>query len=175
VRLLSVLHIILGVLLVFGGAALLAVGLVLPEMFPHVRLLFAVRSVTIGIILVAFALIDFILAYGLWTGRRWAWIASLAFAVLGIVLTVLSLFVRPGFGEILALILYLLVIYYLMQPRVQIFFGRGSGPSAPQSVGGTSNANRASASSSSAGFCAGRGAPKSSAAAYCSYCGAKLT
>jgi len=103
---------------------MLAVSFVIPEMFPHIR--FAVRSATLGIALVILAVIDFILAYGLWTGRRWAWIASLAFAVLGIVITVLSLFGRPGLGAIFALILYLLVIYYLMQPRVHAFLVKRS-------------------------------------------------
>lgn len=161
VTLLSVLHILLGVLLVFGGLALLAVRFV-PEMFPHVRWL-AMGSVTIGITLVVFALIDFILAYSLWTRRRWAWTVSLAFAVLGIILTVLSLFVRPGFGEILALILYLLAVYYLMQPRVQVFFARGSAPSKSASAGVTSSVNQRSANThSTAGFSAGCCAARSS-------------
>lgn len=120
----SLLHILLALLFIFGGATMLAVSFVIPEMFPHIR--FAVRSATLGIALVILAVIDFILAYGLWTGRRWAWIASLAFAVLGIVITVLSLFGRPGLGAIFALILYLLVIYYLMQPRVHAFLVKRS-------------------------------------------------
>ena len=79
ITLLSALHIVLGALLMLGGFALLAVGFVLPEMFPQVRW-FAVRSTTIGIGLLVFALIDFVLAYGLWTGRGWAWVAALLIA-----------------------------------------------------------------------------------------------
>jgi uncharacterized membrane protein (DUF2068 family) len=136
--LLSVVHIVLDVLLGLGGLALLAVRFVLSEMFSRVQWLTSTAPVIIGITLFAFAVIDFILAYGLWVGQRWAWIVSLVFAVLGIVITIPSVFVRPGLGEVVALIPYLLVAYCLMEPHVQTFFGGGSVPSirsTPQSIG----------------------------------------
>jgi len=101
----------------------MAIGFILPEIFPHVRY-FAVRPSVTGIGLLGFALIDFILAYGLWSGRGWAWIVSLAFAVLGIIFSVVSLFVRPRIGEFVSLIIDLVIVYYLMQPRVQAYFRR---------------------------------------------------
>lgn len=174
VTLLLILHILLGVLLVFGGLTLLAVRFFLSELFPHVPWFASSAPLGIGITLVAFALIDFILAYGLWVGRRWAWIVALTFAVLGIIITVPSFFVRPGFGEIIALIIYLLVIYQLMQPRVQIFFGRGLASTTPQSVDRTASVNPSVDNPAIGGFCAGRGAPKSSGAECSSYSGAKL-
>ena len=176
VTLLSALHILLGVLLLLGGLALLTVEFVLPEMFPHFRW-FAMRSTTIGIGLLVFALIDFVLAYGLWSGRGWAWTVSLIFAVIGIVISVLSLFVRPGFGELLSLILYLVIIYYLMQPRVQAVFGRGpslikqsTGPRRSTTVRGSDGAQATGVE-----VCSSCGAPKNFGLAFCSNCGAKLT
>ena len=102
---------------------LLSVGLVLPAMFPHVR--FFGRSLVFGLALVLLALIDFVLAYGLWKGKRWAWIAALGFAIIGIVLAVLSLSTAPRIGEFVSLVLNLLILYFLIQPRVQAYFGRG--------------------------------------------------
>jgi hypothetical protein len=127
---LAVLHVILGILPLLGGFVLMVVGFVLPEMFPYVR--FAIRSATLGVGLVAFALMDFLLAYGLWRGKGWAWSVSLVFAVLGIILSVFALFVRPEVGELLSLIIDLVIVYYLIQPRVQAFFGRGTVPSPVQ-------------------------------------------
>jgi uncharacterized membrane protein (DUF2068 family) len=101
----------------------MVIGFALPEIFPHV-LRFAVRSALVGIGLLVFASIAFILSYGLWNGKGWAWIAALIFALLGIVLSVLSLFLRPGIGELISLIIDLLIVYYLMQPRVQAHFAR---------------------------------------------------
>ena len=168
------LHILLGVLLGFGGLTLPAVRFFLSETFPHARWFTSSVPLAIGITLVAFALIDFTLAYGLWVGRRWAWIVALTFAVLGIIITVPSFFVRPGFGGIIALITYLLVIYQLMQPRVQIFFGSGLASSTPQSVGRRASVNPSVNKPASGGFCAGRGAPKRSGAECFAYSGTKL-
>ena len=136
VTLLAALQILLGILELLGGAALAIVTFVLPDMFPHVRF-FASRSMFSGLGLVAFALVDFILAYGLWKGKGWAWVGSLIFAVIGLVFSALSLFMRPRLGEGVSLILDLVILYYLMQPRVQSYFGKGkvSGVASTSSTG----------------------------------------
>lgn len=123
VTVLAILQILLGILLLLGGFALTIIGFALPEIFPHV-LRFAIRPALVGIALLGFASIAFILSYGLWNGKRWAWAAALIFALLGIVLAVVSLFLRPGIGELISLIIDLMIVYYLMQPRLQAYFGR---------------------------------------------------
>jgi hypothetical protein len=125
VTLLVLLQVLLGVLFLLGVFALTVFGFGLPEVVPHVRF-FSVRLFVVVIILFLLAAIEFVLAYGLWNGMRWAWGASLAFAVLGVVFFVFSLFLRPGLGEIASLIIDLLVLYYLIQPRVQAYFGKGT-------------------------------------------------
>ncbi|MGA8904823.1 MAG: DUF2127 domain-containing protein [Candidatus Bathyarchaeia archaeon] len=136
VTLLAALQILLGILELLGGAALAVVTFVLPEMFPHVRF-FASRSMFSGLGLFAFALVDFILAYGLWKGKGWAWVGSLIFAVIGLVFSALSLFMSPRLGEGVSLILDLVILYYLIQPRVQSYFGKGkaSGVASTSSTG----------------------------------------
>ena len=124
VTLAAVLQILLGILELVGGVVVAFVIFVLPDMFPHVRF-FLPRSMFSGLGLVAFALIDFILAYGMWKGKGWAWVASLIFAVIGLVFSALSLFMRPRLGEGISLILNVVIMYCLMQPRVQSYFGRG--------------------------------------------------
>lgn len=125
IKFLTALHLVLGALLALGGFTLTVVGFALPETFPHLRW-FVVGSVLVGTALLFFALIQFLLAYGLWNGMGWAWIASMVFAVLGIISSVLTLYLRPRVWEFVSLILDLLIIYYLMQPRVQAYFGRST-------------------------------------------------
>lgn len=124
VKLLTVLQILLGILELLGAVAAAFVSFVLPEAFPHVRF-FAPRSVFSGLGLVVFASAEFILAYGFWKGKGWAWIGSLILAVIGLVFSALTLFVRPRVGEVIALILSLVIMYYLITPRVQSYFGKG--------------------------------------------------
>lgn len=125
VTLLSVLEALLGILFLLGVFALTVVRLSLQEVVPHVRL-FPVRLFVVVIVLFVLAAVEFVLAFGAWNGMGWAWWGSLVFAVLGIVFFVMSLFLRPGLGEIVSLIADLLVLYFLMQPRVQAYFGKGA-------------------------------------------------
>jgi hypothetical protein len=129
VSVLAILQVLLGILFFLGALALTVVGFGLPEVFPHVRF-FPVRLFVVAIVLFGLGAIEVVLAVGVWRGIGWAWGISLAFAVLGVVFFVFSLFLRPGLGEIVALIIDLLVLYYLMQPRVQAYFGKGA--AAPQ-------------------------------------------
>ncbi len=124
VTVLVILQALLGVLALLGGLALFFTGLVLPEIFPY-RRFFGPASIISGLALIILALIDFVLAFGLWSGKRWAWVTTLIFAVLSIASAVFMLFIRPRVSELVSLILDLVVLYYLMQPRVQGYFGRG--------------------------------------------------
>jgi uncharacterized membrane protein (DUF2068 family) len=90
------------------------------------RLIIPVRLFVVAVVLLVLALVEFVLAYGLWSGMSWAWVASLAFALLGIVFAIFSLFLRPGIGEIISLLVNLLIVYYLMQPSIHSYFGKGS-------------------------------------------------
>lgn len=130
VTLLATLEVILGVLVLLGGLTIVIEGFILSDMLPHVRW-FPTRITGVGVALLVFAMIDFALAVGLWVGKRWAWIAGLVCAALGIILGILSLFLRPGVGELIALVLDLVIIYYLMQPNVQAYYPKGLKVAAP--------------------------------------------
>jgi uncharacterized membrane protein (DUF2068 family) len=116
---------LLGILLLLGVFALTVARFRLSEVVPHVRL-FPVRFSVVMIVLFALAAIDFVLAYGLWSGSTWAWKISLVFAVVGIAFFIFSIFLRPGIGEIASLIIDVLALYYLMQPRVQAYYRKDS-------------------------------------------------
>ena len=79
-----------------------------------------------GLAAIVFALVDFILAYAVWSDRKRAWAGSLIFSLLGIVAAVFVLFIRPRTGEFILLIIDLIIVYSLMQPGVQRYFGKGS-------------------------------------------------
>jgi uncharacterized membrane protein (DUF2068 family) len=129
VTLLVTLQILLGVLFLFGVFALAVASFRLEEVVPHIRFL-PLRSSFVVILLLLLGAIEFVLAYGLWNRMSWAWGASLVLAVLGIIFFVFSLFLRPGFGEIASLIIDLLVLYCLMQPRVHAYLkGSKAAPS----------------------------------------------
>jgi len=177
VTLVTILQVLLGILVLLGGVALTSVGFVLPEIIPHVRW-FALRSLIFGLGLLVFALIDFTLAFGLWNGKGWAWIGSLAFALIGIIFSVLSLFVNPRIGELVSLIIDLVIVYYLMQPRVHAYFG-GAAISAlappSQTQLSTTTQSKGSITAGSAASCPSCGSAVGTGEAYCASCGTKLS
>jgi len=77
-----------------------------------------------GTVLLVLATVDFILAYCLWNGKRWAWTTAMIFVIVGIIFSGFMLFIRPALGGMTSLIIEILILYYLMQPKVQRHFGR---------------------------------------------------
>jgi hypothetical protein len=112
--------------LLIGLDVVLGVLGLLPLMFPQLRP-FPRFVIVNDLGSIVFALICFILAYGLWSKRRWAWASSLVFSILGIAILVFTLFVRPRTGEFVSLVMDLVILYLLMQPGVQRYSGKLSG------------------------------------------------
>ena len=134
VTVLVVLQTLVGVLALVSGIAAVFVRMRMPEAFPQIRPL-RMALFTTGVAFIIFAVLDFAIAYGLWVGRRWAWGLSLLFSVFGVIFAVFSLFLRPRIGQLFALVIDIVILFYLMQPRVQVYFGRRppsvtAGPSA---------------------------------------------
>lgn len=78
---------------------------------------------SVATFLVILAALSFCLAFGLWTGKSWAWIGAIGLTIFSIIFSVFLLFVRPTIGEGIYLIANTVIIYFLIQPRVQRHFG----------------------------------------------------
>jgi uncharacterized membrane protein (DUF2068 family) len=120
-----VLDVALGVLILLAEAATVMGRVLLSGMYPQIRGGVAL-SVTSVLVSVVIAMVDFVLAYGIWKGKKWAWYFSLPFSGLGIALAVFALFARPRTGEFILLVIDLVILYLLMQPGVQQYFAEGS-------------------------------------------------
>jgi len=134
VTILAILEVIGGILSLAAGAFMLfaaaAFGMMIPGEMPggisgFVGLMMGLFSV-IGIVVITIGLISFIIAYGLWNGRGWAWTLCLIFSIIGIIIGILSL--PTG---IISLIINILILYYLTRPHVKAFFGKGPSVEAP--------------------------------------------
>ncbi len=102
-----------GLLLVIGGSA--AVGMDAAMGGSGVgAIVGAVTGVLAGILLV-FGLINLVVAWGLWTGKGWAWWLT----VIGGVLNLLSILALNILGAVIGAI----VLWYMFKPHVKEFFG----------------------------------------------------
>lgn len=76
-------------------------------------------------VLIIFSLIGLVIAWGLFTLKSWAWLATLIFQALGILNNVASLVqgANPG-GAVFGIVISGVIIYYLLRPEVKQAFGK---------------------------------------------------
>jgi len=104
-------------------------------------------------VVIALGIFSFIMAYGLWTGKGWAWILTLIGAIIGIILGIIFaiMSITVGFVEgsglyeslasiVCTIVFYLIILVYLNSGNVRAFFGRTGGyavmrPPIPPPVG----------------------------------------
>jgi len=127
VTILAILEIIGGIFSLIAGLMFLVLFVAMssmiggvPEAAPFAILLGAFGAV-IGGLLILISIVCFIIAYGFWKGKGWAWVLGLIFAILGIISGLISL----PMG-IISIIINGLIIYYLTRPHVKAFFGRAA-------------------------------------------------
>jgi len=69
----------------------------------------------IGTALLILGLVSIVLAWGLWIGKGWARAMALVFAVLGIIINLMSF-------HVIGIIIDAVIVYYLTRPNVKQFF-----------------------------------------------------
>lgn len=107
---------IIGLLAILGGIAFLASGL-------GTLILIPLLGIFIGGGLFILGLAYFIMAYGLWNGKGWAWTLTLILSAIGIIVGIGSIVVG-NLGSIFHTIINAIIIYYLYRPNVRAFFNR---------------------------------------------------
>jgi len=69
----------------------------------------------LGTILMIVGLLSILLAWGIWTGKGWARMVALVFAIVAIILSLISL-------HFVGLVIDVIIVYYLTRPNVKQFF-----------------------------------------------------
>jgi hypothetical protein len=152
------LNIIGGIIMLFFGIGLITLGAILPTLPPSVfnqsqlqgnltagqapipppsgvppmvaQTLLGGFGIAIGAVLVAIAIVSFIVAYGLLKGKGWAWTVTVILSIISIVLNAISI-ATGNIGGIVSIIISGIIIYYLYRPHVKAYFGKGVSPSPP--------------------------------------------
>ncbi|MFL6309169.1 MAG: hypothetical protein ACJ70T_04120 [Nitrososphaera sp.] len=83
------------------------------------------------IVLVAIAIVSFIVAYGLLKGKGWAWTVAIILSIISIVWNVITLVTAANYGGIISIIISAITLYYLFRPHVKAYFGKVVSPSPP--------------------------------------------
>jgi hypothetical protein len=157
VTIIAILNIIGGAIMLFGAIALIAIGSILPTLPPSVfnqseiqgnltagqvppipppgapmvsQSLLGGIGIAIGAVLLALAIVSFVVAYGLLKGRGWAWTVTVILSIISIVLNAISI-AAGNLASIVSIIISGIILYYLYRPHVKAYFGKGVSPSPP--------------------------------------------
>ena len=122
---------IIAILTIIGGLAFLASGIAAVTVAPFLSsnginnnsMLTPVISAVTGVGLLILGLAYFVMAYGLWKGKSWAWTITLILSAIGIISGIASI-AGGNAGAVFHIIINVAIIYYLYRPNVKSFFGK---------------------------------------------------
>lgn len=97
---------------------------------PNIGDLITAIALGLAAVFAIFGILAFVSAYGLWTGKGWAWYLSVILLVIGLLLSLLSIPGNP-LGGIIGLVVGGLILWYFFKPYVKAFFGLGPAPQPP--------------------------------------------
>ena len=147
VTIITVLAIIAGVLLLFGGMGLVALAPFIGQIkvndntnnsntslslnvngtevtIPNNSLFVLGGFIgVLGAMLIVLGIANFVVAWGLLKGKGWAWIVTIIINIITAILNITSI-VAGSIGSIGGLIINGIIIYYLYRPNVKSYFGR---------------------------------------------------
>jgi len=109
---------ILAILEAIAGVYYLATGISVSIYRTLVRLAFGIASIDSGFLgaaLIIVGLISLFLAWGLWAGQRWARMTALVFAILNLIVSLVS-------RNLIGFVIEIIIVYYLTRPNVKQFF-----------------------------------------------------
>lgn len=145
VTVIAVLAIIAGVLLLFAGLALVTLAPFLSQIKLNDGINSSKTSISLnvngtvvtipknalfvlggfigilGTTLIALGIADFVVAWGLWKGKGWAWIVTIIINIISAVLNIISI-VAGSLGSIGGLIINGIIVYYLYRPNIKSYF-----------------------------------------------------
>ena len=135
VSIIAILNVISGIIMLIGGVGLAAVGSALPTMttvdpnaggqMALVGLLGGGAAAAVGAVLIVLGIVSFIVAWGLFKGKGWAWTVTIILSAISVIMGIVSL-VGGNFGAIVNIIIAGVVIYYLYRPHVKAYFGKSA-------------------------------------------------
>jgi hypothetical protein len=153
VTIIAILTIIGGLVLLFSGVALIALGALIPSFnltsnnttnspFSHASAqLLGIIAAAIGSVLLAVGIGYLVMFYGLLKGKGWAWTITIVLLIIGIAIHIASSAFGSVFtasttslhnnngssgivGAIIGIAIDIAILYYLYRPHVKAYFGK---------------------------------------------------
>jgi lysylphosphatidylglycerol synthetase-like protein (DUF2156 family) len=121
VTIVAILMVITGIILLSGGIFAVSSSAILSQFGgPLVAVVIGV-----GVFTIVLGVAHFVLAWGLFKGKGWAWIITVILAIISVILSIVSI-ASGGRTNIISLIISAVILYYMFRTEVKSYFGRGT-------------------------------------------------
>lgn len=121
VTIVAILMVITGIILLSGGIFAVSSSAILSQYGgPLVAVVIGV-----GVFTIVLGVAHFVLAWGLFKGKGWAWIITVILAIISVILSIVSI-ASGGRTNIISLIISAVILYYMFRTEVKSYFGRGT-------------------------------------------------
>lgn len=127
ITILVILQILVGIFDLFIVALLLIVYAATFSFFGMTLSGLGIFLLPLVVVFLILDILSFILAFGLWTGKHWAWVSTVILSVIRIALGVVGA-ILGNYLDIVLIVLPVLMLAYLSTNGVRAFFGRVSYP-----------------------------------------------
>jgi hypothetical protein len=127
ITILVILQIVAGIFDFLISALLLTAYVVAFSFFGMTVSGLGVFLIPLVVVFLILGIFSFILAFGLWTGKHWAWVSTVILSIVGIALSILGS-ILGSYLDIVLIVLYAVMLGYLSTSGVRTFFGRVSYP-----------------------------------------------
>ncbi|RLE62418.1 MAG: hypothetical protein DRJ47_10720 [Thermoprotei archaeon] len=136
VTILAILYGIVGVFLIAVGVFFTAMLSMITGMMPSIAHFMGLMGIFMALILFVIGILNTVVAWGLWSGMKWAWFLAIILSLIGLlngILSLLSQTIVTGVGHphfspgifsppIIQIIIEGIILYYLTRPHVRKYF-----------------------------------------------------
>ncbi len=123
VVILAVLYVLEGLVMLLGAMGMLFAGAIAGSVGDELGIggIFGAVFAVVGVVLLIFAVLAFLVAWGLYSGKGWARFIAIILAVLSLLIGLVGL-VSLSWTSVVQLLIAIVILYYLFQPRVKAFY-----------------------------------------------------
>lgn len=115
VTILAILEVVIGIYFLVTGFGEFFGGAINPFAYHIPPSVISIIFRVLGATRIILGFVSLLLAWGLWTGKRWARMAALIFAILSIIENLISL-------HFIGVVIGAIIVYYLTRPTVKQWF-----------------------------------------------------
>ena len=123
VTIVAILMIIGGIILIVGGVLGLVAGIAFSALDLTEMGVFVTAILAVSILVIALGIASLFVSWGLIKAKSWAWTITIILAIITVITSIVGIATGNAI-QLIHLIVYGVIIYYMYRPDVRTYFGK---------------------------------------------------